>query len=119
SDTLDTPLQIYLQGLYVQGNAHQATFWSPDGQRIVVTTQSQSGQHASLLTRAGALIDTVPLPSTSIFGVMNEDQLVVQGGAGIQWLPWRAGAAPYAPDVAEGSTAIYMPPLGRSAAKRR
>jgi hypothetical protein len=115
TDTLGSPFAMATHGF-----ANTATFWSQDGERIIATTLSpQGGQLASLLARDGTLINTVPLPWGSVFGLTGDDQLVLdqQDGHIVRWLPLRAGAAPYAPDVrlTDGViSSIALPPSGRS-----
>lgn len=115
TDTLGTPFEVYR---HTATNA--ATLWSRDSQRLIAFTQNQrDGQHASLLARDGALISAVALSSAGIFGVTNDDQIVLDE-AGLTWLPLRPGAAPYAPNVSltDGNVdlMIYAPPADSSAA---
>lgn len=93
-----------------------APIWSQDGQRIIIGTQSPHGaRQVAVLTRDGALLNTVSLPELKFptWGITRDDQLLLywNDGQGVSWLPLRAGDAPYAPDMLMSGriTAVILP----------
>lgn len=95
--------------MQIVGSMQASTIWSQDSQRIIAVTQSAQGQpQASLLTRDGGLISTLPLPNSRLLGVTADDQLVLEQSdrVGVSWLPIGAGAAPYAAPI--GPIAGYL-----------
>lgn len=102
----------------INGTPTEATLWSQDGQRIIIGTQSPHGaRQVAVLTRDGALLNTVSLPELKFptWGITRDDQLLLywNDGQGVSWLPLRAGDAPYAPDMLMSGriTAVILPSM--------
>jgi hypothetical protein len=109
--SLGMPFEISTYGLM-----SSATFWSRDSQRIIALSYDASGAaQASLLTRDGALIHTVPLPAGQFLGITDDDQIMLDLADihHLSWLPLRPGATPHLPPITFGtwSSVAYMPPL--------
>jgi hypothetical protein len=90
---LGTPAQMWYDGI------GGALFWSQDSQRIITITSSSGGTYSAfLLARDGTLFNKVSVATSRVFGITNDDQLVM-GDRALTWVPLRPGDAPYAPTI--------------------